>query len=118
MKTTTKHFESMYLVLTDTGSLILVTYRPTDSYSGQKASDLPALYKVPYISNISHDLQVGQSISIFRNFDNMVHPESQDGIIVAKKQRYWDYSCPIGKREEVVSISEKWDENMRYYKKK
>lgn len=46
MRTNTKHLESLYLVLTDTGSLVIQSYRPTDPYSGQKASDLPALGKI------------------------------------------------------------------------
>lgn len=116
MKATTKHFESMYLVLTNTGNLILESYRPTDPYSGRRSSDLPDLWKVPYIDSVSHDLRVGQNVTVRRNFQNMNHPTSQNGVIVAKKQRYWDYAKLIGEREEIVYISEKWDENMSYYK--
>lgn len=115
MRTNTKHLESLYLVLTDTGSLVIQSYRPTDPYSGQKASDLPALWKIPYLNNLSHELQVGEKVTIFRNIPNMTNPAKQTGTIVAKKQRYWDYSKPMGKREEVVSISSKWNENIEYY---
>lgn len=115
MQTNSRHFESLYLILTDTGSLILQSYRPTDSYSGQKASDLPALWKVPYLKNLSHEMQIGEKVAIFRNIPNTSHPTKQIGAIVAKKQRYWDYNQPIGKREEVVSISSKWNENIEYY---
>lgn len=115
MTTNSKHFESLYLVLTDTGSLVIQSYRPTDPYSGQRASDLPALWKVPYLKNLSHEMLTGEKVTIFRNFPNMAHPVEQLGTIVAKKQRYWDYDKPMGKREEIVSVSSKWNENIKYY---
>lgn len=115
MEPKSRHFESLYLILTDTGSLIMQSYRPTDKYSGQKASDLSALWEVPYLKTLSHEMQVGEEVTIFRNLPNAAHPVEQAGVIVAKLQRYWNYSKPMGQREEVMSVSLEWNENMKYY---
>ncbi len=116
MKTGKRHFESMYIVLADTGSFILSSYRPTDSYSGRRGSDLSSLYTLPYVEGVSHDMTVGDTVVICRDYFNVARTAKQKGMIVVKLQRFWDYSMPIGNREEVVFKSEKWDEYMGYYK--
>lgn len=115
MKTNSKHFESQFLILTDTGTFILQSYRPTDPYTGQRASNLPTLWLVPYLDNPSHNMNVGEKVTICRNYQNMAGPAKQAGRIIAKKQRYWDYSKPEGQREEIVFLSPTWEENLKYY---
>lgn len=116
--TNKSHFTTTYLMQDSKGRLYIASYRPTDGYEGQRASDSYSLMQGMFIDNPSHDIVLG-SVSCHLNTDSNSGIHTQKGIIlqvVAKRQNIWDYSKQIGQRESEVVLFGDWNNLFTKYR--
>jgi hypothetical protein len=91
--TQTTHRTTVYIVKDDRGKLHVITYRPTDSYTGRYDSDHQNLMRRPYIKDVNHFLNVGDRVTM----EQWAVVSHSWGAEVVAVQRYdWDYSKPTG----------------------
>lgn len=116
---TTQHFTTVYFFKNSIGRIFTQSYRPTDGYQGQKASDSYALMQGMFIDNISHEISVGGA-TCHLNTASHSGINTKNGIsveIIAKKQLIWDYSKPLGQRETVLNKTSDFDSIFQLYLK-
>jgi hypothetical protein len=98
-----KHLTSAYIIELENGKLTTLMYRPTD-YNRRH------VFGTEYSTDLSHDLTVNENnlITVERELSNCTFNTKYKGVIVAKKQYYWDYDKPMGSREEFINQSDNY----------
>lgn len=113
----TAHLTTDYILQDAKGRLHIYRHRPTDAYAGRRDSDQYALMQGLFISEPSHDLQLGECECVFNTAVSWgIASNPMTAKIVAKCSHVWDYAQPIGKRMSEENQSVDWKEYFSKYR--
>lgn len=118
MNTIAKH--TTYFLINEKGDLEMVSYAPTQDYSGRRDSDQYSLAQGLFIDNTSHELWLTdvKCHRVVGTPSGLQTIKDLNCKIIAKRTFDWDMSKPIGQRQSNLKKSSKWDECFTFYKRK